>query len=145
LIFGASGAVGTLAVQFAKRRGARVIGTASGEDATALVLHLGADGVFDPRGAKPVERLRELAPDGLDAALALAGGPVLERCLDLVHSGGRVAYPNGVEPEPHRRKGVRVTAYDGIAGRAEWAALEQAVEEAHLRGWSMGMSSAGSC
>ena len=133
LIFGASGAVGTLAVQFAKRRRARVIGTATGADAMALVRDLGADGVFDPRSDGAVEQLRELAPDGLDAALALAGGPVLERCLDLMNTGGKVAYPNGVEPEPQRRKGIRIAAYDGIAGRAEWAALERAVEEVRLR------------
>jgi NADPH:quinone reductase-like Zn-dependent oxidoreductase len=133
LIFGASGAVGTLAVQFAKRRHARVIGTATGADATALVRDLGADGVFDPRTDEVVERLRELAPEGLDAALALAGGPVLERCLDLMNTGGRVAYPNGVEPEPQPRKGIGIVAYDGIAGRTEWAALERAVEEARMR------------
>ncbi len=133
LIFGASGAVGTLAVQFAKRRRARVIGTATGADATALVRDLGADGVFDPRSDEAVERLRELAPAGLDAALTLADGPALERCLDLMNTGGRVAYPNGVEPEPQPRKGIRIVAYDGIAGRTEWAALERAVEEARLR------------
>jgi NADPH:quinone reductase len=133
LIFGASGTLGTLAVQFAKRRRARVIGTASGADATALVRDLGADGVFDPQSDDAVEQLREVAPEGLDAALALAGGPVLERCLDLVNAGGKVAYPNGVEPEPQPRKGIRIVSYDGIAGRNEWAALEHAVEEARLR------------
>jgi NADPH:quinone reductase len=133
LIFGASGAVGTLAVQFAKRRGARVVGTATSVDAMSLVRDLGADGVFSPRSDDGIERLRELAPGGLDAALALAGGAALERCLDLLNTGGRVAYPNGVEPEPQPRKGIRVAAYDGIAGRTEWAALERAVEEARLR------------
>ena len=44
-----------------------------------------------------------------------------------------MAYPNGVEPEPRQRKGIRVVAYDGIAGRNEWAALERAVEEAGMR------------
>ncbi len=48
LIFGASGAVGTLAVQFAKRLGACVLGTASGQHASLVVKRMGADGVFDP-------------------------------------------------------------------------------------------------
>lgn len=133
LIFGAPGAVGTLAVQFAKRRDARVIGTATGSDAMSLVRDLGADGVVDARSNDAVERLRELAPDGLDAALALAGGPELEKCLDLMNPGSTVAHPNGVEPEPQPRKGVRVVAYDAVADRSTWDALERAVEEAGLR------------
>jgi NADPH:quinone reductase-like Zn-dependent oxidoreductase len=47
LIFGASAAIGTLAVQFAKRRKARGIATASGRDAHRLVRRLGADAVID--------------------------------------------------------------------------------------------------
>jgi NADPH:quinone reductase-like Zn-dependent oxidoreductase len=73
LIFGASGAVGTLAVQFAKRVRARVLGTASGRDATALVRRLGADAVIDARSEEGIDKLRSLVPDGLHALLALAG------------------------------------------------------------------------
>ncbi len=43
LIFGASGAVGTVAVQLAKLRGARVLATATGPEAQSLVRDLGAD------------------------------------------------------------------------------------------------------
>ncbi|MDB6020582.1 MAG: Alcohol dehydrogenase zinc-binding domain protein, partial [Pedosphaera sp.] len=117
LIFGASGAVGTLAVQFARRLGARVLGTASGRKAMMLVRRLGAQGVFDARGKRATEELRALAPKGIDAVLALAGGETLERCLDLVRPGGRVVYPNGVEPEPRRRPKFKFTSYDGKGGR----------------------------
>jgi NADPH:quinone reductase len=41
LIFGAAGAVGTLAVQFAKWRRARIMGTATGPEATKVVRDLG--------------------------------------------------------------------------------------------------------
>jgi NADPH:quinone reductase-like Zn-dependent oxidoreductase len=133
LIFGASGAVGTLAVQFAKRRQARVIGTASGEDAAALVRQFGADDVIDSRNEGAVEQLRALAPEGIDAVLALAGGETLERCLDLIRPGGRIAYPNGVEPEPQHRPKVRLVAYDAEAGSRQFARLERAVEEASLQ------------
>ena len=132
LIFGASGAVGTLAVQFAKWRGARVLATASGRAATMLMRRLGASGVFDPRSKRGLEQLRELAPDGIDAVLALANGGALERCLELVLPGGRVAYPNGVEPEPRRRPKIRLLAYDGTAGPHEFARLNRAVDEARL-------------
>jgi NADPH2:quinone reductase len=133
LVFGASGAVGTLAIQFAKRRGARVLATASGRPASRLLRRLGADAVFDARDPDAPERLRELAPEGVDAVLALAGGKELERCLDFVRDGGRVAHPNGVEPEPVRRRRFRITGYDGEAGAREFAQLARAVDEAKLR------------
>jgi NADPH:quinone reductase len=133
LIFGATGAVGTLAVQFARARGARVIGTATGTDGINLLTSLGADETIDGHSEDAAEQLREVAPEGLDAVLALVGGDSLEQCLDLVHSGGRVAYPNGVEPEPKRRRGVRLVAYDAVAGPREFDELDRAVEEAELR------------
>jgi NADPH:quinone reductase len=132
LIFGATGAVGTLAVQFAKLRGARVIGTATGRDAVHAVTELGADGTIDGHSKEAVEQLRALAPKGLDAVLALSGGETLEQCLDLVRPGSRVAYPNGVEPEPRRRQKIRMAAYDAVAGPREFAELERAVEESKL-------------
>lgn len=133
LIVGASGGVGTLAVQFAKHRRARVIGTASGPEATALVRRLGAEAVIDARRPDSISQLKELAPDGLDAVLALAGGDSLERCIDFVRMDGRVAYPNGVEPVPRRRANLRLVAYDGEYGPTELKALERAAFEARLQ------------
>ena len=132
-IFGASGAVGTLAVQFAKRRRAHVIATASGRDAAALVRRLGADAVIDGRRSDATEKLHALAPKGIDAALVLASNETLEGCLRLVRPGGRVAYPNGVEPEPKRRPKIRLLAYDAAVGPREFTRLERAVVEVKLR------------
>jgi NADPH:quinone reductase-like Zn-dependent oxidoreductase len=132
-VFGASGALGTLAVQFASRRGAYVLAAASGRDGVALAERLGADAAFDARGRGVAARLRALAPNGIDAALALAGGTGLERCLDQVRPGGRIAYPNGVEPPPRRRPKIRVTAFDAVVGRREFARLEKATVDSHLR------------
>jgi NADPH:quinone reductase-like Zn-dependent oxidoreductase len=131
LIFGASGAVGTLAVQFAKRLKAHVIGTASGSDAQRLVKRLGADAVFDAR--KDAAQLNTLAPDGIDAVLALGAGDALEQCLELVRRGGRVAYPNGVEPEPRRRRTLRVSAYDAEVSPQQFKRLDRAVSASTLR------------
>ena len=133
LIFGASGAVGTLAVQFAKRHGARVLATASGRAAQATVRRLGAEAVIDARSNTAIEQLRELAPKGIDAVLALAGGDALERCLDFVRDGGRVAYPNGIDPEPERRPTFRPQGYDVEAGPREFARLARVAEETRLR------------
>ena len=49
LVHGASGGVGTLAVQFAGWKGARVFATASGDDGMAMVRRLGADEAVDGR------------------------------------------------------------------------------------------------
>lgn len=132
LIFGAAGAVGTLAVQFAKRRHAQVLGLVHGRDAADLVLELGADAAIDSASGDAAEQVGALAPDGLDAVLALAGGETLEECLELVHERGRVAYPNGVEPEPERRPKLRIISYDAEANPRAFAKLERAVEEAEL-------------
>jgi len=127
MIFGASGAVGTLAVQFVARyRKARVIAIASGSAAAKLLTELGADIVIDGRRRDALDRIKATAPDGLDAILAFADSPVLRGAMKLVKRGGRVAYPNGVEPEP-KRKGVRVIGYDAEPSPAAFARLARAV------------------
>jgi NADPH:quinone reductase len=133
LIFGASGAVGSLAVQFARARGARVIATASGQSAARVVKRLGAHAVVDARRRDVAERLRKLAPVGIDVALAFAGGDELERCLDFVRDGGRIAHPNGIEPEPKQRKHFRIRTYDAVADPREFARLARAIDRARLR------------
>jgi NADPH:quinone reductase-like Zn-dependent oxidoreductase len=133
LIFGASGAVGTLAVQFAARyRRARVIAIASGSKARTLLEKLGADAVIDGRRRDARAHIEEVAPDGLDAVLALAASPVLTASIDLVRSGGRVAYPNGVEPAPRKRARIRVKGYDAEVNRAALQRLGRAAEAAKL-------------
>jgi NADPH2:quinone reductase len=114
LVFGASGGIGHLAVQLAKRMGARVFAVASGDDGVALVRQLGADAVVEGHHEDVVAAAREFAPDGLDAALLTAGGEAAEQALTALHDGGRVAYPNGVEPEPQGRPGLIIRSYDGM-------------------------------
>jgi NADPH:quinone reductase-like Zn-dependent oxidoreductase len=113
VVHGGSGGVGILALQFAKHRGARVLATASGADGVALVRRLGADDGVDARHGDLTVSARQFAPDGVDAVLALVGGESLEQLLRAVRTGGRVAYPGGVEPAPKKRRGVEVLSYDG--------------------------------
>jgi NADPH:quinone reductase-like Zn-dependent oxidoreductase len=113
LIFGASGGIGHLAVQLAKRMGARVLAIASGADGVALVEQIGADVVIDGHRDDVGRAARKLAPGGIDAILLTAGGEAAEECMETLGDGGRVAYPNGVQPVPHARPGMRITAYDG--------------------------------
>ncbi len=122
LIFGASGGIGHLAVQLAKRMGARVFAVASGDDGVELVRRLGADAVVDGHKDDVATAAREFAPDGLDAALLTAGGEAAERALTALREGGRVAYPNGVEPEPQVHSGLTLQGYDG---RSDPQALEK--------------------
>jgi NADPH:quinone reductase len=133
LIFGASGAVGTIAVQIAKRSGATVIATASGRPAGRVVRRLGADRVVDARNDSAVDRLRQSAAKGLDAVFALAGGEELERCLNLLRRGGRVAYPNGIEPEPKRRPGVTIRGFDAVADPRQFRRLREYVGDRRMQ------------
>jgi NADPH:quinone reductase len=133
LIHGAAGGVGTLAVQFAKLRGARVLATVSGADEIALVQGLGADVVVDGRHADLTAAARAFAPRGLDAVLALAGGEALEHGADALKPGGRLAYPSGVQPPPRAREGVQLVRYDAVPGPQEFARLNAAIEAAHLQ------------
>lgn len=133
VIHGASGGVGSLAIQFAKLRGARVLATASGEDGRAFVKRLGADAVVDSRKGDIAAAVKAFAPGGVDAVLGLAGGPYLERIIDTVRPGGRVAFPNGVNPRPRARKGIPIIAYDAIPGPKEFERLNQAIVAAHLQ------------
>jgi len=114
LIFGASGGIGHLAVQLAKRMGAQVFAVASGEDGVKLVKSLGADVAINGRQDDVGSAVQEFAPDGLDAALVLANGKTLQQALAGMKKGARLAYPNGVEPEPKAKPGIKVMAYDGV-------------------------------
>src|SRR5262245_37201308 len=133
LIFGASGAVGTMAVQFAAQRGAHVLATASGAAPSRLVRRLGAHRVIDARKPESIEQLRTFAPDGLDAVLALAGGKELERCLDFVRPKGHVVYPNGIEPVPKERRTFSLRSFDATANPREFNKLNRHLVNDRIR------------
>jgi NADPH:quinone reductase-like Zn-dependent oxidoreductase len=128
MIFGASGGIGHLAVQLAKRLGARVFAVASGEDGVSFAKRLGADAAVDGRSDNVLDVAREFAPDGIDAALVTAGGEATDRALSAIRPGGRVAYPNGVMPEPKAPARVSIDAYDGEGGREAIDRLNQLIE-----------------
>lgn len=128
MIYGASGGIGHLAVQLAKRLGARVFAVASGEDGVSFVKRLGADAAVDGRSDKVLDVAREFAPDGIDAALVTAGGEATDRALSAIRAGGRIAHPNGVMPAPKAPKRVSIDAYDGESGREAIDKLNQLIE-----------------
>jgi NADPH:quinone reductase-like Zn-dependent oxidoreductase len=130
LIHGASGAVGTIAIQLALLRRARVFASASGADGVELALRLGADAATDGKTEDIAEAVRRFAPKGVDCVLALAGGEGLEKCLAAAREDSRVAYPHGVEPVPREHQGVKLLAYDAVSGLREFDRLHRAIESA---------------
>jgi NADPH2:quinone reductase len=133
IIHGASGGVGTLAVQFARLRGARVFATASGKEGVELVREMGAHAAVDGKRVDIDDQARRFAPDGVDAILALAGGDALEKCLNVLRRGGSLAHPNGIEPAPKKRRGMTLIRYDGISGVREFERLNAAVQATKLK------------
>lgn len=121
LVNGAAGSVGQAAVQFARERGARVIGTASPGNHDYL-RSLGAEPTTYGEGL--MERVGELAPDGVDAALDAAGGGVLPALVELTGGPDRVVtiadYP-GAEAT-----GVKFSG--GPGSERAWQALGAATE-----------------
>jgi NADPH:quinone reductase-like Zn-dependent oxidoreductase len=94
---------------------------------------MGAHMVVDGKRPDIDDQARRFAPDGVDAVLALAGGDALELCLNALRHGGRVAHPNGVEPAPKKRRGMKLIRYDGISGVREFERLNAAVQGAKLK------------
>ncbi|MCI3929588.1 NADP-dependent oxidoreductase [Streptomyces sp. AN091965] len=88
LVHAAAGGVGSFAVQLARHAGARVIGTAS-ERNHAYLRELGAEPVTYGEGL--AERVRALAPEGVDAAFDTIGGDTLRVSAELLAPGGRLA------------------------------------------------------
>ena len=113
MVFGASGGIGHLAIQLAKRIGATVFAIASGNDGVQLAKKLGADSAVDGHGPNVLDAAREFAPGGLDAALVTSGGEETDEAVLAIRKGGRIAYPHGVMPEPTAPEDVAIEAYDG--------------------------------
>ena len=107
-ISGAAGAVGSLAGQIAKLKGAaRVVGSAGGpEKARALVERFGYDAAIDYRAGDLRGQLAQAAPQGIDVYFDNVGGEHLEAAIAKLHTHGRVALCgaiaqyNSTEPTP---------------------------------------------
>ncbi len=86
VVLGANGGVGSTLVQLARHAGVRVIGTASARNQDA-VRALGVKSV-DYRDPDMPARIRELAPDGVDAVFDHVGGPGIVDSFRLLRRGG---------------------------------------------------------
>ena len=91
LITGASGGVGSSAVQLAKRRGAMVIAVA-GQAKTEQVQDLGADLVI----ARETDLVQALDREAVDVVCDLVAGPQWPQLLDVLKTGGRYAVAGAI-------------------------------------------------
>jgi len=120
LVNGAAGGVGSAAVQFARARGLRVVGTASERNHDYL-RSLGAEPVTYGEGL--VERVRAVAPDGVDRAFDTAGRGALPDLIELTGGPEHVVTIADFQAAPGL--GVRLTA-GGSGERRAWEALGEA-------------------
>jgi NADPH-dependent curcumin reductase CurA len=92
-VSGAAGAVGSMAGQIARMRGAaRVIGSAGSPEKVAyLTERLGFDAAFCYRDGKVRDLLAQAAPDGIDVYFDNVGGEHLEAAIGALKLRGRVA------------------------------------------------------
>lgn len=118
LILGATGGVGSFAVQFAKWKGARVVATARHGQETHLPS-LGADSVIDPGHMKDA--------GGVDAVLDLVGHEFLSLAWPLLKPGGAVAStigpPSEAEAKARSLRSVAVFTRTNAAQLGEIAKL----------------------
>ena len=80
-ISAAAGAVGTVACQLAKIKGARVIGIAGGPEKCAFLDEIGCDGSIDYKNSDVAQELKILAPQGLNVFFDNVGGAILDAAL----------------------------------------------------------------
>jgi NADPH-dependent curcumin reductase CurA len=115
VVSGAGGAVGNVAGQIAKIKGARVIGIAGGESKCRwLVEELGFDAAIDYKADDVRVALREAAPDGVDVFFDNVGGEILDAVLTRLARGARVVICGAVS---------QYNATDGVRGPANYLAL----------------------
>ena len=115
VVSGAAGAVGSVAGQIAKLKGARVVGIAGGAEKCAwLVDELGFDGAIDYKGEDVRRALREHAPDGIDVFFDNVGGEILDAALANLAMHARVVICGAIS---------QYNASGGMRGPANYMSL----------------------
>ncbi|CAG5128219.1 unnamed protein product [Candidula unifasciata] len=143
LIHGASGAVGTAAIQIAVANGQRVLGTAGSEKGLELVKKLGADQVFNHREEGYTDKILEATGGkGVDVILEMLANVNLDKDLDIVAFRGRVVVVGcrgNIEISP-RKSMVKESTVVGIilfslANESEWTEIKAGVQAGQKVGW----------
>jgi len=113
LIHGASGGVGTAAVQLARSQNLFIIGTAGSEEGVKLVRNLGAHQVFNHRNSTYFESIMKIMNNqGVDLILEMLANLNLGRDLKILAEGGRVCVVGSRGP-------VEINPRDTMSRRAD--------------------------
>ena len=80
------------------------------------------------KGGDLAAAIHRFAPEGLDAVLATVNGKGLDTAITAIRQGGRLAYPNGVQPEPKAGHGVAAVNYSGTPDRQTFDRLNALIE-----------------
>jgi len=124
LIRGGTSALGLAAATLAKDRGATVLATTRQPERAAALRDHGVDHVIIDDG-QVARAVREIVPEGVDAALELVGTPTLPDTLRATRVHGTVCFTGMLSnrwtvsefyPIDYIPRGVRLTAYAGGAG-----------------------------
>lgn len=102
LVHGAGGGTGLAAVECGRSLGARVLATARGREKLELARKHGAQHTLDSEDPALVEKIRELAPDGVDVVFDTVGGAMFEASLRTVAWEGRIlliGFASGTVPQ----------------------------------------------
>ncbi len=98
LILGASGGVGSMAIQLAKWKGANVIGVA-GTSNQEYMKEMGADHTIDYTKGDVGEAVSKIAPDGVDLIFHCSRGDSLKQSADTIKRNGRLISITNSKPE----------------------------------------------
>ena len=112
VVSAAAGAVGSVAGQLAKLRGARVVGIAGGAEKCAwLVDDLGFDAAVDRHDAQWRKHLQAACPDGVDVDFENVGGEIMNAVFGMLNLNARVPlcgliseYNDDPQPGPNLRR-----------------------------------------
>ncbi len=92
VVSAASGAVGSVVGQLAKRAGCRAVGIAGGPDKCRYVVEtLGFDACVDYKAGALADDLAAATPDGVDGCFENVGGAVLDTTMARMNAFGRIA------------------------------------------------------
>ncbi|HLX62045.1 MAG TPA: glucoamylase family protein [Planctomycetota bacterium] len=128
-IHAAAGGVGSMAVQLAKARGARVIGTASGAEHIDLIRKLGCDEAIDYKATRFEDHVRDV-----DVVLVPVSGDSQSRSIAVLKKGGvLVTLTEEPRQDLAREKGVRAVMIGVKPDGQRLAEIAKLIDDGKLR------------